>query len=227
MGILRKTLLKYLPEQVSDLFRQNEIKKEYEAWHVLEAKLKSEWEKDENCVPVPHFVKENAIKQAAAKYNIKTLVETGTYLGFMLDSLKDSFEHLVSIELSEPLYRRAVEKFAPHQGIKIYHGDSAKLLPVAIKDIREKCLFWLDGHYSGGVTSKADLETPILAELQTVFSHPVKDHLVMIDDARLFVGTRDYPTIEELKKYISDFAKGYSLTVKYDIVFIYNDGLPF
>jgi hypothetical protein len=227
VGILKKTLQKYLPEQAANFFRQNEIKKEYESWHILEEKLKSEWEKDENYVPVPHFVKENAIRKAAAKYKIKTLVETGTYLGFMLDSLKDDFDHLASIELSEPLYRRAVEKFAAYPGIKIYNGDSAKLLPIAIKDIREKCLFWLDGHYSGGVTSKADVETPILAELQTVFSHPVKDHLIMIDDARLFIGTRDYPTIEELKKYISKFSGDYHLAIKYDIIFLYNAEIPF
>ncbi|MGE5400256.1 MAG: hypothetical protein ACM3S2_07620 [Ignavibacteriales bacterium] len=227
MGIIRKTLFRYLPENVASFFRQNEIKKEYEQWHISEEKLKAEWEKDNSYVPVPHFVKENAIKQVAAKYQIKTLVETGTYLGFMLEALKDSFDNLISIELSEPLYQRAVKKFAPYPHIKIYNGDSAMTLPVAVRDIREKCLFWLDGHYSGGVTSKADIETPIMAELKTVFSHPVKDHLILIDDARLFIGTRDYPTIEGLKNYVSKLPGNYRLTVKYDIIFLHNADLPF
>jgi hypothetical protein len=52
-------------------------------------------------------------------------------------------------------------------------------------------LFWLDGHFCGGVSAHGDKGTPILEELNLILSHRVKEHVILIDDARLFNGTFD------------------------------------
>ena len=78
------------------------------------------------------------------------------------------------------------------------HGDSGEILPELLNNINEPILFWLDGHYSAGNTSKGSLNTPIIKELVTIFQHPIKQHIILIDDARLFNGADDYPTSVEV-----------------------------
>ena len=53
----------------------------------------------------------------------------------------------------------------------------------------------MDGHYSGGSTALSDV--PILAELAAVLGAPI-DHVVLIDDARLFDGTDGYPRLVDV-----------------------------
>jgi hypothetical protein len=68
-----------------------------------------------------------------------------------------------------------------------------------LKSLDVPCLFWLDGHYSSGVTALGDKETPVEQELRTILRHPVPGHVVLIDDARLFVGEGDWPTISTIE----------------------------
>lgn len=80
----------------------------------------------------------------------------------------------------------------------------------------------MDGHYSGFETAKGDLETPIKLELEIILNSEY-EHVILIDDARLFIGENDYPTIEELKKYI--LSKNNSLTVNIidDIIRVFKE----
>ncbi|MCZ7616643.1 MAG: hypothetical protein M5T52_24530 [Ignavibacteriaceae bacterium] len=85
--------------------------------------------------------------------------------------------------------------------MEIINGDSGKLLKQLVAKISDPAIFWLDGHYSGFETAKGDIETPIKQELGAILNSEL-NHIILIDDARLFIGQNDYPTIEELKKYI-------------------------
>ena len=51
-------------------------------------------------------------------------VETGTFLGDMLAAMRDDFDSLTSIELSEELHSRAKRRFAGDPKITLLHGDS-------------------------------------------------------------------------------------------------------
>jgi len=80
----------------------------------------------------------------------------------------------------------------------------------------------LDAHFSGGITSKGDLETPIVTELSHILTHPcAADHVVLIDDARLFVGANDYSTLEGLIALVSSFQPQSECTVEADIIRIH------
>lgn len=182
------------------------------------------WYLDSKPVPPPHIIKQKTIRNYVKKYKIKTFIETGTYEGKMIEAVKKNFENIYSIELDKTLYEKARIKFENEKHIKIIQGDSGEILKKVLEDIKESCLFWLDGHYSGGTTAKGNSETPIYKELETIFSHKIKNHIILIDDARLFVGKNDYPTVEDFKTFIKDRDNKLKLNVKNDIIKIICQG---
>ena len=159
---------------------------------------------------IQHIIKQN---------NSRILIETGTYLGDTINFLKDSLGEIISIELSDFYYKKAVERFKDQKKITILHGDSSKILPEILKKINEPCLFWLDGHYSSGNTAKGDKNTPIFSELSSIINHQIKNHIILIDDARLFIGRDDYPWLPNLRKYVDVTSKNlYTISVEKDII---------
>jgi len=181
------------------------------------------WQHSGKPIPTPDAVKQLTVKSYADKFGILTFVETGTYLGDMVLAVKDSFNRIYSIELSPELYEKAAEKFLKYKHISIHQGDSSKVLPDILYGIKETCLFWFDAHYSGGITARGKKDTPILEEINYILNHSVKDHVVLIDDARLFTGENDYPTLEELRELVIHQYPGSIFDVKDDIIRIHNE----
>src|SRR5437879_13230396 len=58
---------------------------------------------DKSSVPPPHYVKQKIVLEYARKYQCKTLIETGTHLGFMVDVMKNHFKKIDSIEFDPAL----------------------------------------------------------------------------------------------------------------------------
>jgi predicted O-methyltransferase YrrM len=104
-----------------------------------------EWEKNGKPVPPPHIIKQQTIRSFAEKYEIKILIETGTYYGDMVKALKGDFNQIYSIELSEELYEKAKQRFDGEENVRIVHGDSGVELGKLVAMIKEPVLFWLDG----------------------------------------------------------------------------------
>ena len=124
---------------------------------------------------------------------------------------------LVSIELDEVFYKDAKQKLKRVTNIEILKGDSGIVLKEITPALNEPCLFWLDGHYSAGFTARGDLETPIISELNTIFSLK-ENHIVLIDDARCFTGENDYPTIEFIQNFITNKRDDYRMEIKDDVI---------
>jgi hypothetical protein len=95
------------------------------------------------------------------------------------------------------------------------------MLPIILKSISEPCLFWLDAHYSAGITAKGEEETPIQQELEIISKHSCKNHIILIDDARLFNGTKSYPDIKELKEKVRKLFKEPAIKIENDIIQIF------
>ena len=180
-----------------------------------------DWLDQGRAYPPPHLFKQGVVKEYGKRFSIDTLVETGTYLGFMIASTKDRFRRIYSIELDETLYRRAAKKFSKHPHITILQGDSGEVLSRILESIRGNCLFWLDAHHSSGAafkTAKGKLETPIVRELTQILTHPnAREHVILIDDAREFTGSNDYPSIRELREMVSRMQPGFALELRDDI----------
>lgn len=175
------------------------------------------WEKQNKPSPPPHEVKQTIVREYQKKSGYKTLVETGTFYGDMVYAQLNCFDSIYSIELSEFLYKKAIKRFNTQKKVCLYNGDSGKMLGKIAETITEPAVFWLDGHYSGGITAKGETECPIMAELAVIVNQKLP-HVILIDDARLFTGENDYPTIDELRQFFTNKAVPFSLAVQHDII---------
>ena len=183
------------------------------------------WLENGRPCPPPHLVKQSVVKEYAHRYRLGTLVETGTYLGFMIRATLNVFQKIHSIELDKALCRRAIRKFSQYRHVSILQGDSGEMLANLLKSLTEPCLFWLDAHHSSGATFKTGLgkvATPIVAELEHILAHPkAREHVILIDDAREFTGKNDYPTISQLRELVLRMNPEFSMDVEDDIIRIH------
>ena len=178
----------------------------------------NKWNKNGCPVPPPHIVKQMTIQEYQDKYQYKILVETGTYLGDMVEAQKKRFRKIYSIELGIDLFDKATKRFKNDKNVTIVQGDSGKVLPDIMLKLNEPAIFWLDGHYSAGITARGDKDCPIFEELDAIFSKKNFEHILLIDDARCFIGEDDYPTIEELTNYVRSKNEKYQVDVKHDTI---------
>ncbi len=178
-----------------------------------------EWQKKGSVLPMPFFGKQKVLAEYVDKFRPPILIETGTFQGHMVYAMMNKFEQIFSIEIDQTLYKQAEKKFMGYHHIHILQGDSSDILPKILEDITYPCLFWLDAHWSGGKTAKGELETPIMQELQCILNHPHANyHILLIDDARHFSGTNDYPTLNRLKSFILESRPNWIFEVKDDII---------
>jgi hypothetical protein len=145
-------------------------------------------------------------------------VETGTYHGDTVEAVKRLYDSVISIEVDDALYRRACSRFAGDGHVRIMHGDCASILPAILSELHETAVFWLDGHYSGGETGKGVVEDPILISLGQIASHPIKEHVIFIDDARTFDGREGRPDVADVFNSIKKINGRYVIKIQNDII---------
>jgi hypothetical protein len=170
--------------------------------------------------PPPPVIKERIVADHARLSGRACLVETGTYNGDMVFAQRRRFRRIFTIELDDRLFERATKRFERDPHIVVLHGDSGEALPRLLESIRWPCLFWLDGHYSGGSTARGKLETPVVEELAAILRHEIPGHVVLIDDARCF-GTGDYPSIEALRAQVAQARPDWTFNVRDDVIRIH------
>jgi hypothetical protein len=164
----------------------------------------------------------NKIISAQRFFQLPTFVETGTYMATTLISVRKHFETSYSIELNHEFAQEAQHHFRNQKNVTIIEGDSGDCLEQILSTNTTKKLFWLDAHYSGGMTAQStDFgHTPISKELEVIMLAWVKGSVILIDDARFFIGKDNYPTMADLTDYIQNQTE-LSLFVDADIIHIY------
>lgn len=178
------------------------------------------WHRDGRPAPPPPAAKRSIVADHAKRFRCDYLVETGTYRGDMVDAQKRHFRRIFTIELDDRLYEHAVARFRGERHIAVLHGDSGRLLPEVIRRLEGPTLFWLDGHYSGGVTARGESDTPVVQELAAILADPSSQHVVLIDDARCF-GSGDYPSLDEIRRQVRLARPGWDVHVEDDIIRIH------
>lgn len=160
-------------------------------------------------------------------FHLNVFVETGTNEGKTPWALKETFQEIHSIELYEPLYRAAVEMFAGWPNVHCHLGDSTDVLPGLLGELTQPALFWLDGHYSGPGTGHGAKSSPICEELRLILEDDPSDfdHVILVDDARIFDGGPEHTLYEHYLEYpslewVEDYAGrcGYRFLLKDDIM---------
>lgn len=177
----------------------NSLKNKYQK--LIDQKQIDAWERNGKPSPPPHIIKVRTVKKYRDLTGYSVFVESGTFMGDMIKSQLDNFDKIYSIELSETYWKRAKKTFEKNKHVNLLQGDSGEVMNLLIKDINSSAIFWLDGHYSGGDTAKGSKFCPIYEELNAIFTS-IDKHCLLIDDARLFNGADDYPTLDELKGFI-------------------------
>lgn len=143
------------------------------------------------------------------KYS-EVFVETGTLNGAgIVRALNSGYNKVISIELDENFYKVAKESFTLVPNVEVVHGDSGLVLGEVIENINEKITFFLDGHYSGHGTACGIHEYPLLPELNHIKNHSIKDHVIMIDDLRLWKNYDKELNLENVMTFIKTINEKY------------------
>lgn len=138
-------------------------------------------------------------------YGLRTLVETGTLFGDTIIAVRRHFNRVYTIELSPDLHAKAKRRLRRFRHVTLLEGDRRPSAPPrpgrAPGDT--PALFWLDAHYSAGVTARGPLETPLRAELDLILARGNARDVILVDDATYLSGDRGWPTPDELKELCS------------------------
>jgi hypothetical protein len=210
--------MKNLLLKIKNIVNWQKIK--YQNGNRYRKKILNKWIAEGRKAPPPHVLKQDVVKYFQKTYEVKILVETGTFRGEMVYAQRKNFEKIISIELSPELFQIAKKRFKNYKHIELICGDSGIILERIIKKINRPAVFWLDGHYSGFETAKGSLETPVKHELETILKSELND-IILIDDARMFTGENDYPPIQAIKDIVLSRKSNYLLNVEDDIIRIF------
>ena len=178
-----------------------------------------DWADRQFAAPSPHFVKQEVLLRNGLCDAI--WIETGTYMGDTTSVLSKVATMVYSIEPEPALFSKAEQKFRNTRNVKIILGLSEEVLPKLLPTLSGDVCFWLDGHYSSGITFKGPQETPILDELDIIGRNVAKmgKVLVLVDDIRLFDPRNPefsaYPSID----FLVDWARKHDLSwhIEHDI----------
>jgi hypothetical protein len=168
-----------------------------------------------------HLYKQKTVADYGHRYELPILVETGTYLGAMVYAMRNNFKRIYSVELSHRLATSAEARFRRFPHVTILKGNSASVLPQLLPSLREPVLFWLDGHYSEGITARADQDSPVISEVTTILRQMNQRFAILIDDARFFIGKNGYPTLLELQESVTRSKPGMQILIDSDIIRIF------
>lgn len=177
-----------------------------------------QWRLTGRPIPPPPTVKHAIVESYRKRFRTRVFVETGTFAGGMIDAVARRFDRVFSIELDPTWHARAVERFRSLPQVTLLLGDSGERLADVLRQLDEPALFWLDAHYSGPITARGAIDSPIVKELEAIRAHPTRGHVVLIDDMRYFNGGDGYLHLEELVQWIRSVDPAGAVEIRDDIL---------
>jgi hypothetical protein len=169
--------------------------------------------------PSPSIIKRQVLKRIGV--SDATWVETGTFLGDTANFLAKNSKIVYTIEPDASLFEMAMIRFKKNNSVIPIHGLSEDIFPELLPKLKGKINFWLDGHYSGGLTHKGPKDCPLKEELLAIENN-ISNYdyvIILIDDVRCFNPSikefADYPHLN----YLVDWAKKNDLNwyIEHDI----------
>jgi len=137
----------------------------------------------------------------------RTVVETGTCLGYSTNNLAKAFSLVHTIELNQKLYENAVRNFNIYPHVMCHYGDSKEVLKTLVPQLSGQVIFFLDAHWSGdnsvdwknslwkgygvetsyvGLEPTPENQVPLLEEIRIIHSEYPEECIIYIDDADKF-----------------------------------------
>ena len=170
---------------------------------------------------VPH----DLVLKLKRNFNISTFIESGTYQGQTALWAAQHFEKVYTIEKSIELYERVSAQYNNLHNVNFLFGDTRAVL----KDIvpKQQCasIYWLDAHWSGGITYGEKDECPLIRELEIINANSnFTEQFILIDDARLFLkppppphNGNEWPDINQVIKTLT-FNKNRYTAINEDVI---------
>jgi hypothetical protein len=112
-------------------------------------------------------------------------IETGTYHGETIFEIEPYFNKVYTVEYSETLYNKTKSKYTGNK-INFLLGDSSSVFETLLPTIEDKCIFFLDGHWSNFDTGKSSKDCPLKEEITHINNLFKYEAIIIIDDYRLF-----------------------------------------
>lgn len=179
----------------------------------------NDWEARQYSEQSPQFVKEFLLVKHG--FSDGAWIETGTFLGMTTAFLSERFSKVYTVEPGPKLYADAAKKF-DGTNVEVINGLSEEVFPTLLPQLSGTVNFWLDGHYSEGVTFQGPQDCPVRDELAEIAKNLGNfDRLaVLIDDVRCFLPENDeyptYPTVDWLLDW--GRANGFNWRIEHDIL---------
>lgn len=148
-----------------------------------------DWARRGYAMPAPAFVKRAVLRRNGLVG--ATWVETGTFQGDTTEFLAADGSRVITIEPEPALYAAAAQRFRGQTNVELRNGLSEDVFPALLPTLDGDVCFWLDGHYSAGITYQGPQDTPIVDELTCIAQHLPRWRrvVVMVDDVRCFEPT--------------------------------------
>jgi hypothetical protein len=154
----------------------------------------------------------------------EVFVETGTYHGDTAAWAADEFARVVTVERAATIHQQALEAHGEVANVRFVLGDSRDALREIVPGLERPAVLRLDSHWSGGQTYGEGDECPLLDELAVIAQAPA-EHVVLIDDARLFLAApprphdpAQWPSIDEVLDALRDGGKRPAVAVIEDVI---------
>jgi hypothetical protein len=168
-------------------------------------------------------IPEQEMQWLKRRMKLTTAVEGGSYLGGTALNMSKEFVTVFTIEKSDVMFRKAKKKIGDIPNITQLCGDTRDHLPKIVSET-DSILFWLDAHWSGGETYGKQDECPLLRELDIIFSSAMRNYVILVDDARLFLAppplphqVKNWPTIKQI---VNIIPSNFDMIIHDDVIFI-------
>ena len=140
------------------------------------------------------------------QYNIRFFVETGTFVGSTCQWAARYFEEVYTIEASSDyVYRTSMRMRMDriYDNVHFVRNRSEDCLGEVLTHVKGLAIIWLDAHWSSDLLySKPSVVCPVLQEIKWI-QNDNRNHIIMVDDARLFGVEPQWPTRKEVFEALS------------------------
>jgi predicted O-methyltransferase YrrM len=119
-----------------------------------------------------HLILEE-FKKLIKNFNIKYIIETGTFEGDTTMALACIAQHVHTIEISDQYLAKAKEKLKDLANIYFYKGSSPEVLNEILRGAENNILFFLDAHWNS--------YNPLIDELKVIHKHGLKPVIAIHD----------------------------------------------
>ncbi len=166
---------------------------------------------------IPHRLKQLTVEQYAGEFKLAVMIEAGTYYGEMVDAMKSRFQEIFSIEIDNGLAQLAKRRFARFRHIHILEGDSQVIIQELLAKLNRPALFWLDAGYYGFGNQESNRDR-LTVELESILRHPIKEHVIVMDDCHGLNGENGVPTLAELISHLNASFPDRQVAVEYNLL---------